>query len=391
MRILITGIGDTGLLLAEELSSRSEFELVLIDKDEEKCEALSQEIDALVIHGDGTKPAILEKAGAKEADVLIAATESDTLNMVIAILGKRFTIQKVIVKLNKLDLRTTCQEIGIDHVISPTLSATTEIINLLHGHNVLDFSLLIKEGIQLIEIMPGEMANKRVKEIEFPEKTLPIGILREGIAHIPQENTKLNENDTLLILAQDEERAEKIKEIFGELTRTRRSVELDEIKLAYSTGERHRDYLPSCRRSRTFWDRTNYPLYCISRFSRVHLLMDLRNTVSLYRSSGIRWKKTLEPAYEPRAYRCPHCNGAHIPSLCFAGVPSISSNNAPYKRIFRGYLWIYHHRPYHGRGSYTPSQSAFFSGILPVVGRYGDYHCLTRYPSQTGKGSVQTL
>jgi trk system potassium uptake protein TrkA len=230
MRVIITGIGDTGHQLAEELSSQGDYELVLVERDEEKCEMLSQEVDALVIHGDGTEPAILEKAGAKEADVLVAATESDALNMVIAILGKRFSVPKVIVKLNKIDLRTTCQEIGIDHVISPTLSATMEIINLLRGHDILDFSLLIKGGIRLIEITPGEMAGTQMKDIDLPEKTLLIGILRDEIALIPQESTKLDENDILIVLAQGDEKVEQVKEIFGELKRTRRSVELDEAE-----------------------------------------------------------------------------------------------------------------------------------------------------------------
>lgn len=230
MKVIVTGMEDTGRQLAEELSSHGEFELVLIDDDEERCEALSQEIDALVIHGDATEPEILEEAGAREADALIATTESDALNMVIAILGKRFSIPKVIVKLNKIGLRTTCQEIGIDHVISPTISAATEILHLLRGENVLDLSLPIKGGMRLIEITPGEMTGRQIGEIEFPGGTLLISILRKDVAIMPRGRTKLDESDILLILAEDEERMGKIKEMFGELKKTGRPIELDEAE-----------------------------------------------------------------------------------------------------------------------------------------------------------------
>ena len=144
MRVIIAGLGDIGTQLAEDLTSREGFELVLIDQDEEKCEALSGEYDALVLHGDGTEPELLESAGAKQADALIATTDSDALNMVIAVLGKKFNVPRVVAKLSKTSLRTTARELGVDHVISPKISAATEISSLLHGYDILDFSLLVQ-------------------------------------------------------------------------------------------------------------------------------------------------------------------------------------------------------------------------------------------------------
>lgn len=197
--------------------------LVLIDKNKEKCRELAREIDALVLNGDGTEPGMLEEAGAKEADALIASTESDALNMVIAILGKRCSIPKVIVKLNNIELRPTCKEIGIDHITSPTLSSTMEILSLLRGYDVLDFSLLIKGGIQLIEITPGDKAGKKLKDIGLPDGILLTGILRDDTAVIPRGNTKLHEKDILFILAENEEKTGEIEDIFGELRKIRRT------------------------------------------------------------------------------------------------------------------------------------------------------------------------
>ncbi|MFP4646875.1 MAG: potassium channel family protein [Candidatus Acetothermia bacterium] len=217
MRVIITGMGDIGTQLAEDLSSRGGFELVLIDKNEAKCQALSQEMDALVLNGDGTEPGILDKAGATNADSLIATTESDALNMVIAILGKKFSIPQVVVKLNKMGLRTACQEIGVDHVISPKLSAAMEITSLLHGYDVLDFSLLIRGGARLSEMTPGEMEGHTIEEIDLPDGALVIAILRDNVATIPKGKTKLRKEDILLILAENDKTLESVINIFGDL------------------------------------------------------------------------------------------------------------------------------------------------------------------------------
>lgn len=228
MRVIIVGLGDVGTQLAEDLTTQKGFELVLIDQDEDKCETLSGEFDALVLNGDGTEPELLESAGAKEADALIATTESDALNMIVAVLGKKFSVPRVVAKLNKTSLRTTARELGVDHVVSPKLSAASEISSLLHGYDVLDFSLLVRGGARLVEISPGKMANKSIEEIHLPEGTLVTSIFRNGAAIIPKGETKLRRDDILVIISESEGKENKIKNIFGELQTTKRPEEVNE-------------------------------------------------------------------------------------------------------------------------------------------------------------------
>ncbi len=226
MRVIIVGIGSIGRELAANLSQQTNMELVLIDSDEEKCEDLSRDFDALVLHGDGTESDILDKAGAREADALIASTESDALNTVIGMMAKKMNVPKVIVKLTDVNLRTACKEIGIDYIVSPTLSAATEISSLLYGYEILDFSILIKGGSRLIELSPGQTAGKKIKEIDLPAGSLIISIIREDHAIVPKGNTQILKGDILLILVESEKIANRLKDIFGELKvapRSRRS------------------------------------------------------------------------------------------------------------------------------------------------------------------------
>ncbi|MCK5306548.1 MAG: NAD-binding protein [Candidatus Omnitrophica bacterium] len=225
MRVIIVGMGSIGTQLAKDLSQRPGMELVLVDSNEEKCEDFSRDFDALVLHGDGTESGLLNKASAREADALVATTESDALNTVIGMMAKKLNVPKIVVKLNDINLRTACKEIGIDYIISPTISAATEISSVLHGYDILDFSLLIRGGTRLIELSPGDTAGKKLKDIDLPDGSLIISIIREHSAVVPKGNAEIMKDDILLILAESEKILDRLKDIFGELKKARRSKE----------------------------------------------------------------------------------------------------------------------------------------------------------------------
>jgi len=214
MRAIIVGMGHVGSQLARELSQRRAMELVLIDSDPDKCKALAEELDALVLEGDGTDPELLKKADVKKADALVAATHSDALNTVVAMLGKQFSVNTIIVKLDEVGLRTACQEIGVSHIISPKFSAVTEIISVLYGYNILDFSLLIKGGVKLGELRAGEMIGKRIEEIEFPQGALVIAIFRDDQIVVPAGPTRIQEDDRLLVITESEKTLDAVRAIW---------------------------------------------------------------------------------------------------------------------------------------------------------------------------------
>ena len=216
MRIIIVGMGNVGRQLAELLSREKNNQLVLIDKDRELCEQLATKYDALVLQGDGTEPELLRQAGAKEADALVATTESDALNTVIAMLGRQFDVPKIIVKLNDLGLRPACQEIGVDAIVSPSLSAASEILSIIHGYHWLDFSIIVRAGAKLAELTPAAATGQRLADLALPHGSLIVSIIRQDKAIVPHGGIKLREGDLLVVLAEDEKTLEKVRAILQE-------------------------------------------------------------------------------------------------------------------------------------------------------------------------------
>lgn len=214
MRVIIVGLGNVGKELAELLIREGNHQLILIDEDSELCERLATKYDALVLQGDGTEPELLRQAGAGEADVLVATTDSDALNTVIAILGKQFGVPQIIVKLIDLGLRPACQEIGVDAIVSPNLSVANEILAIVHGYRWLDFSLIVHGGAKLAEFAPGGAKGKRLADLPLPRGSLVVSIIREDKAIVPHGEIKLKEGDLLVVIAEDERTMEQVKEVF---------------------------------------------------------------------------------------------------------------------------------------------------------------------------------
>ncbi len=217
MRVVIVGVGDIGRELAENLIRRGGHEVVLVDSDEGRCEQLAAELDALVLHGDGTDPELLKKARVAEADALIATTGSDAINTVIAMLGHRLGVPNVVVKLNDVGLRAACREIGVRKIIAPKISAAAEIFASLYGFDRLDFSLVVRGGLQLVEIeLPPDAGavGRTLGELELPKGALVVAVLRERgeRAFVPRGDTKLQAGDVLLVLGEREATLEKVKE-----------------------------------------------------------------------------------------------------------------------------------------------------------------------------------
>jgi len=215
VKVIIVGLGPLGRRLAEELSGRRGVELVLLDRDEATCKAAADRYDALVLQGDGTDPELLAKAGAADAQALVATTGSDAMNTVVALLAKQAGTQEVVVVLNDLALRTACQAIGVDKVVSPVLSAASEIQAFILGKKALDFSVAVSGGARVVELEPGPFAGKKLGEIPLPKGVaLPV-IVREGRALVPETGTTLRQNDVLVVVAEDEKRLEAVRTMFS--------------------------------------------------------------------------------------------------------------------------------------------------------------------------------
>ncbi|MDP6671012.1 MAG: NAD-binding protein, partial [archaeon] len=123
MYILIVGAGEVGYYLAQ-LLLEEEHDAVVVDKSAERCDKISRELDIVATQGDGTEPHLLEKAGVKEADAVVALTGQDETNMIISLLAKELGAKQVAARISKVDYdEQVLKKLGIDIVIHPEAAA----------------------------------------------------------------------------------------------------------------------------------------------------------------------------------------------------------------------------------------------------------------------------
>lgn len=206
MRIVIAGGGDLGRQIARDLSEAGGNEVIILDSDESVAGELADDFDALVLHGDATDPKILKKAELDQADALVITTGSDATNTVIAMLGHRGGVEKIIVKLRSNALRGALEEIGVSDVVAPTMAAAARVEAALHDDSRLDLNEMVQGQLQLGQVTAGSHAEgQTLEELGLPEAAVVVAVVRDGEAALGRPDYCLAEGDAVVVVAESED------------------------------------------------------------------------------------------------------------------------------------------------------------------------------------------
>lgn len=206
MRIVIAGIGSMGEQLLRELSEESGYEVVAIDADEERCRVIADTYDALVLHGDAADPALLQKAQLDEADGIVAATGSDPINTIVAMLAHREEVPRIVVKISTNALRSALDEIGVTEIITPPIAAAAKAQTALHRKEHTQVSDLQESGLRLGEVsIPAPRDGTAVGDLALPGHVVAVAVVRGDETRVALPDTELRQHDVLVLVADKEQ------------------------------------------------------------------------------------------------------------------------------------------------------------------------------------------
>ncbi|MDZ7377336.1 MAG: NAD-binding protein, partial [candidate division KSB1 bacterium] len=210
MNIIIIGAGDIGYHLAKMLSYEK-HDIVLIEKDHDRYTHAAETLDAHVFQGSGTSFRILESAGIEKADLVVAVTDSDEVNLLAAIAAKEYGVARTVARVkNREFLRTdapiNAQKFNIDLIIHPESVAAQGAVRLLKqaaATDVIEFAKgkIIVMGIQLERDNP--ILNIPLSELskKYPDFIFRvIAIHRKDVTKIPRGNDFLVHNDRIFVI-----------------------------------------------------------------------------------------------------------------------------------------------------------------------------------------------
>lgn len=159
MKIIIVGCGKVGVSLAERLN-RENHDLVLIDKNGTKLKSVSERLDVLGLEGNGASLNTQKEAGVEEADLLIATTNSDELNLLCCLIAKKAAECHTIARIRDPEYfneaRYIKEELNLSMVINPEQAAAAEIVRLIKFPTVGKIDSFARGRVELMTIVIPE-------------------------------------------------------------------------------------------------------------------------------------------------------------------------------------------------------------------------------------------
>jgi len=229
MKIVIVGAGRVGTTLAQHLSGESN-DISVIDFNEKKLQELQERIDIRVVHGMGSHPDTLRKAGIEDADMLVAVTKSDELNIIACqVAHSLFRTPTKIARVRSAsytskkyrDLLFHGKNFPVDFIISPEKVVTDYICRLIKqpgALQVLDYANGLAQLVAVKVAQGGPLLGKELKLLRehMPKADARVAaIFRKDRPIIPQGNTVIEEDDEVFFIAAKK----NIRKVMGELGR----------------------------------------------------------------------------------------------------------------------------------------------------------------------------
>ena len=202
MRIVIVGAGKLGYSIAELLANE-EFDVVLVDQDETRLEAAKNTLDVLTVTANGASPITMNDPDIRSADILIAVTAGDEVNMVACILAKKHGITHTVARIRDMQFLSEAKEylkqnFDIDLMLNPELITAREVYRILMTPAALDVEDFASGKVRLFETKVtrhSPLANIPLKDLEMPKAILAGMIFRDQRMIIPHGDDCLLPHD----------------------------------------------------------------------------------------------------------------------------------------------------------------------------------------------------
>lgn len=214
--VFIIGGGNTGLWLAQLLEARG-YAVKLAERDEGRCIYLANVLHStLVLKGDGRDQVFLKEENIGEMDAVVALTDSDEENVLIALLAKSMGVGHAIVRVNKKEYHPLVESVGLRYYVNPRTAAVNSILRYIRRGKVMASVSLGHDSAEVIEIIAqpnSKLVNVPLSELGLPRGALILAVVRGDDAIIPTGNQQIMPNDRVVILT-DQKVMDKVECFF---------------------------------------------------------------------------------------------------------------------------------------------------------------------------------
>ncbi len=215
MKAIIIGAGKVGFSIAQLLSTE-DHDVVIIEQSPERQEILEETLDVQVIGGSGSSTSVLEAAGVRSTDMLLAVTEFDELNMVACLLGKKYGVKTTVARVRNpeyLEVKNFDfkEAIGIDLIINPERVTALEIAKIVGHPEAMNVDYYAMGKVQMVELeikKQSPLVGKKIKELDTALPYNIVCIEHQQKILVPRGDDVLHAGDHIHLMTQTSEMRE---------------------------------------------------------------------------------------------------------------------------------------------------------------------------------------
>ena len=205
MYVVIVGCSEVGYHLSRALLA-SGHEVVVIEKDHDRHQLLTDELGSVALQGDGTEERTLRRAGVTRADVLIAVTGRDETNLVVCQMTKHvFQVPRTMALVKDPKNEPIFHVLGVDVVVNATHQILASFEEGVPGRPLVHLLDLRPSGMELVSVSipdDADIVGKRLEEVELPPKSFISLVVKKTGAELPSGHLVLEAEDELVAVTQ---------------------------------------------------------------------------------------------------------------------------------------------------------------------------------------------
>lgn len=209
MRVVIVGAGKVGYSLAQYLT-QEDHEVIVIENNEERRAIVQNTLDVMTISGNGASPGMLLDPEIRNADLMVAVTDSDEVNMIACMAAKQAGIKRTIARVRNQEYAEKDKlkfnvSLGIDLTINPEMVTALEISRILVTPAALDVEDFADQRVRMIEVKiapDSKLINIPLNRLSLPRQSLVAGILRQDRMLIPHGSDMILPHDCVFFVGE---------------------------------------------------------------------------------------------------------------------------------------------------------------------------------------------
>jgi len=202
MRIVFVG-GSSLAVAATRILSERGHEVVFIETNREKLDAIGECFDIGLLHGDGTRPDLLREADPANTDFLFCFTDSDQSNLIASLVGRSLGFRRIVTRIEDPEFEHIALELGLEDTVVPARTIGRHLADMVEGLDFLELSAAIKGDARIFMFVAREEDAGSVEELALPDRARATHLYRDERFVLIDPGTQVAAGDEVVVITDD--------------------------------------------------------------------------------------------------------------------------------------------------------------------------------------------